>query len=68
MEMDKDMKKLIAEIERQSFVVRYRRSSHAYVTTPAGRYVTDLASTPSDRRGVRNAIAALRRAGFVWPP
>lgn len=27
-----------------------------------------LPSTPSDHRAWRNAIAQLRRSGFLWPP
>jgi len=33
-----------------------------------GNLVATLPATPSDSRGVRNAIAVLRRAGFLWPP
>ena len=34
--------------------------------TPA--LITTFAGTASDRRSVKNALSALRRAGFVWPP
>lgn len=35
---------------------------------PAGNYVTSYPSTPSSQTRLRNTLAALRRAGFVWPP
>jgi len=65
--MDKDTRKVLKEAERQGFEVRISRTGHPMVYRD-GTFVTKLASTPGDRRGLKNAIAALRRAGFVWPP
>ncbi|MHA6626929.1 hypothetical protein ACU61A_15950 [Pseudonocardia sichuanensis] len=66
--MDKDTKKVLAEAERQGFTVRITSKGHAQVRDADGRVVAVLAGTGSDVRGLRNAIAQLRRAGFVWPP
>ncbi len=65
--MDKDTRKLIRELERQGFA--WKRSGKGYpLVYRDGRFVTKLAQTPSDRRGWKNALSALRRAGFRWPP
>jgi len=66
--MDKDMKKLIQALEAQGYVVTYTRKGHPMVHTADRVFITTMASTPSERRGWRNAIAALRRHGFIWPP
>jgi len=67
--MSKDLRRLVKELERQGYViVRRRGSGHLAVYKADGTWVTDLAQTPSEYRGWRNALAALRRAGFVWPP
>jgi hypothetical protein len=57
---------LLAECERQGFQVRQTARGHWQVFDPAGRRVTTLAGSPSDRRSWLNGLAALRRAGFVW--
>jgi hypothetical protein len=67
MEIDKDVKKLIKACKDQGFVVEYRKSGHPVVRHPDGTHITDLASTPSEYRGWRNALARLRREGLVWP-
>ncbi|MEU9083369.1 hypothetical protein [Streptomyces sp. NPDC048357] len=64
--MHKDIKKLIKELVRQGFNVGTTAKNHPRVTLN-GRFIVTLASTPSDKRGWQNAIAELRRAGFVWP-
>lgn len=66
--MDKDTKKLLAEAQRQGFVVRYNRKGHAEVCDQDGRKITTFAGSASDYRSWRNSLAPLRRAGFVWPP
>ena len=65
--MDKDTKKVLKEAELQGFEVRYTTNGHPMVDKD-GRFVAQFASTGSDRRGLKNGIATLRRAGFVWPP
>ena len=65
--MDKDMKRIIRALEDQGFDVKRTKSGHHRVTLN-GRYVTTLAGTPSDRRGLLNALAAAKRAGFRKPP
>lgn len=64
----KETKDLIKALEAQGFTVSKTRKNHYAVRDAEGRFITTLASTPSDRRGFYNAIARLRRAGFIWPP
>ena len=41
---------------------------HWLVRNANGDFVTTLAGTPSEYRGWKNALAKLKRAGFIWPP
>ncbi|HEY9395933.1 MAG TPA: hypothetical protein VIP58_17405 [Nocardioides sp.] len=66
--MNKDTRNLLKEIQRQGFEVKVSRKGYPLIYTADGTFVTKIAQTPSDRRGWNNAIAALRRAGFRWPP
>lgn len=65
--VDKDTRKVLREAERQGFEVRISRTGHPMVYRD-GAFVAKAAGTPGDQRGLRNLIAALRRAGFAWPP
>lgn len=67
MSVDKDLKRILKEAKRQGFEVRYSAKGYPMVYL-AGGLVAKVAQTPGDWRGRKNAIADLRRAGFVWPP
>lgn len=62
--MDKDTKRLVEELREQGFKVSTTSRGHTVVYRD-GRRVTTLSGTPSDRRAWLNAMAALKRAGFV---
>lgn len=64
----KEVAKILGELDRQGFTAKMGGSGHWKIYNPQGRLITVLPATPSDHRGLRNAIAVLRRAGFVWPP
>lgn len=64
--MDKEMRKIAKALERQGFTVKVTKRGHISVSKD-GRFVVVFAGKPSDWRAMRNAIAAARRAGFVWP-
>lgn len=64
--MNKELKKLIKELEAQGFTVEVGRKNPHPIVRKDGRRVATLASTPSDSRSWKNGIAALRRAGFRW--
>lgn len=65
--MDKDTKKILKAARAAGFDVRRTSKGH-YLVTLDGRGVTTFPGTASDRRGIRNGLAAMRRAGFEWPP
>ncbi|PZG47459.1 hypothetical protein C1I98_13390 [Spongiactinospora gelatinilytica] len=63
----KEIAEIIRALTRQGFEVTMGGSGHWKVYKD-GHLIGSLPATPSDDRGVRNAIAVLRRAGFIWPP
>lgn len=65
--MGKDLRKILKAAEKQGFEIRTTTDGHPMVYRN-GTFVTQSAMTPSDRRGQKNLIAALRRFGFQWPP
>jgi hypothetical protein len=66
--MGNDLRKVLKALEDQGFVLTRSTRGHWLIDTADGRRVGVLAGTGSDWRGMRNTIAHLRRAGFVWPP
>lgn len=65
--MDKDLKKLLKALVKAGFEVRVTKKGHHAVYLE-DRWVTTLAGSPSDHRSGKNAMAALKRAGFKKPP
>lgn len=65
--VDKDTKKILDAAKRQGFIVTTTRRGHRQVWL-GDRLVTTFSGTASDWRAMKNALSALRRAGFVWPP
>src|SRR5690348_5523052 len=63
-QMRKDVRRLVRDLVDQGFAVRRTRSGHVQVLR-GGVVVAVLPGTPSDWRSLRNAVARLRRAGFV---
>lgn len=63
----KEIRELIKALIAQGFTVSPTRNGHYTVRDRNGGYVTTISGTPSDYRATKNAIARLRRAGFVWP-
>jgi len=66
--MDKDLKKLLKEAERQGFTWRLTRKGHVQVSDPQGAICAVAAGTASDHRSQRNFLSQMRRAGFTYPP
>jgi len=65
--MNKNLKKILKAVEAAGFETRVTKKGHIIVTKD-GRRITTFAGTASDHRSIRNGLAALRRAGFEWPP
>ena len=66
--MDKDVRELVSEAEKQGWRGDLRRSGHWLLFPPNGAPPVSVAGTPSDHRWKANTIAKMRRQGFVWPP
>lgn len=58
------MRDLIQRVKDQGFQVRRTRKGH-YMVKKGGTPVTTISGTPSDRNGLKNSLAQLRRAGFI---
>jgi len=65
--LKKDYEAVIREAQRQGFrAVKTGRGNKLMLLAPNGVGKIRCAATPSDRRGVDNLIAELRRHGFKW--
>ena len=65
--MSGDMRRMLKALEEQGFDVTRTQRGH-YEVRKDGRRVATIAGTASDHRSIRNAVAYLRKAGFIWPP
>ncbi|MFE4512572.1 type II toxin-antitoxin system HicA family toxin [Kitasatospora sp. NPDC056783] len=63
--MNKEVRDLERALVKQGFDVERSAKNHLIVRKD-GRRLATIASTPSDPRALKNAVAPLRRAGFVW--
>lgn len=62
--MTKDVKKLVKEAVRQGWIYEgTTKRSHVRLRGPDGRLVI-VASTPSDRRSLKNAVSRMAHSGF----
>ncbi|OEV11952.1 hypothetical protein [Streptomyces nanshensis] len=59
----KEVRDLIRKLERQGFTVKLAKSGH-YKIYKGSQLLGTLPATPSDARSLKNAVAALKRAGF----
>lgn len=65
---DMETRDLLRLIKDQGGTVVVSKRTHYKVYSPSGRYVTTMASTPSDgKRSMQNTIADLRRGGISIP-
>jgi len=64
--VDKDLRKVLEEAERQGFSVKRTRKGHYQVRNAENVVVAVFSGTASDHRSLRNGIAQLKRAGFIW--
>lgn len=63
--MNRSLRQLVKALEAQGFTTKVTKKGHVTVYGPDGAWVTTMAGTPSDHRSMRNAMAALRRAGYT---
>jgi hypothetical protein len=66
----KESREIVAELRRQGWNVERTERGHYKARPPdAGKpMVTFAGGLSGDHRSVKNAVAQLRRSGFVWPP
>lgn len=67
MASNKDIRQLVGLLVEQGFQVTLKGNGHYEVRNEAGEFVTYLAGTPSEHRGWKNALATLRRHGYLDP-
>jgi len=62
----KDLKRILAEAERQGWRVELQRSRHYKLYAPDGKGLVITGSTPGAPSALRNLIGEMRRCGFEW--
>ena len=65
MSLKKDVKEIVRAADKQGWKVKTKRKGYM-LYDPSGRHMEMLHKTPSDPRGLRNAVARMRRYGFRW--
>ena len=65
MSLRKDLKEILREAEGQGWRVEEGSKNHK-LYSPDGEGLVIVAKTPSDPRGLKNAVARMRRYGFQW--
>ena len=65
--VDKDIRKIVEALKDQGFEVTETKKAHLVVSLN-GQRVATLSQRRQDPRGLLNALAYLKRAGFDWPP
>lgn len=63
--MDKDLRAIVKALVEQGFDAQLSSKGHVIVRRD-GRIVATFSGTASDWRGMRNGLADVRRAGFIW--
>ena len=58
--MNSNARKFVRSLKRKGWSWEYHGSGHIRLTSPDGKTVT-MASTPSDRRALKNVMADVRR-------
>ena len=66
--MDKDLRKVIKALDEQGFTIDESANGMRLRITRDENFIVVISVKSKDWRGLRNGIAALRRAGFRWPP
>lgn len=61
---DKDIKKLVRELQKAGFTVDQSKTNYYQVRTADGRFVVTISSTPSSPRTIRRIRSTLRKHGF----
>lgn len=62
----KDLKKMLAEAERQGWRVKRTKRGHYMLFAPDGVGKVTFSGTASDHRSLDNALSQMRKHGFDW--
>jgi hypothetical protein len=63
-----DLRDITRAAEDQGFRVERIKRGHVVIYPPDKRFPPVVFSgTPGDQRSIRNGLARLRQAGFIWP-
>lgn len=60
------MQAVLREARDQNWVVEKTSSGHWKCKAPDGKTTVILSGTASDKRSIKNGIARMRQAGFIW--
>lgn len=61
--MNKEVRQIIARLEKQGWVISVTKGMHYRCYNPATKALVFNGGTPSDPRGLKNFVSQLRRAG-----
>lgn len=61
-----ERRRLFRDLRRAGWNIHVGGSGHYQIRDTDNRLITTTPASPSDRRGRRNLLADLRRAGFDW--
>lgn len=64
--LQKDFNKIIRQIRKNGYIVEVAGSSHYVVRSKEGRLLASLPMSASEQRGLKNAMAELRRRGVNY--
>lgn len=64
----RDLALLLDACEDQGFKIRRTSRGHWMIKDEGNRPVATFSGTPSDSRAWANGLAAMLRAGLIWPP
>lgn len=64
--MADDTEELLREARAQGWRVERTKRGHWQCYAPDGETIVVISGTTGDRRSLKQAIAEMRRAGFIW--
>lgn len=64
--LQKDFNKIIRQIRKNGYIVEVSGNNHYAVKSKDGRFLVSLPMSASEQRGLKNAIAQLRRQGVNY--
>lgn len=66
--LQKDFNKIIRQIRKNGYIVESGGNGHYAVRSKDGAFLASLPMSASEQRGIKNAMAELRRRGVDFQP